>query len=56
MCSLIELMVYQRVFRDCPISGCGAKYLVILPDHLADDHQLDYIQRRQDLQEAKLQP
>ena len=55
MCSGIELMVYQRVFRDCPISGCGEKYLVILANHLADDHQLEYIQRRQDLQEAKLQ-
>ena len=48
MCSVIEPMVYQRVFRDCPISGCGAKYLVILANHLADDHQLDYIRRRQD--------
>ena len=56
MCSVIELMVYQRVFRDCPISSCGAKYLVILANHFADDHQSDYIQRRQDLQEAKLQP
>ena len=49
-------MVYKRVCRNCPIPSCGAKYLVRLPDHLADVHQLDHIQRRQYLQEAKLQP
>ena len=62
MCSAIELstvflnMVYKRVCRNCPISSCGAKYLVRLANHLADVHQLDHIQRRQYLQEAKLQP
>ena len=49
-------MVYKRVCRNCPISSCGAKYLVKLANHLADVHQLDHIQRRQYLQEAKLQP
>ena len=49
-------MIYKRVCRDCPISGCGAKYLVRLANHLADVHQLDHTQRRKYLQEAKLQP
>ena len=49
-------MFYKRVCRSCPISSCGAKYLVRLANHLADVHQLDHIQRRQYLQEAKLQP
>ena len=48
-------MVYKRVYRNCPISSCGAKYLVRLANHLADVHQLDHIQRRQYIQEAKLQ-
>ena len=49
-------LVSKRVCRNCPISSCGAKYLVRLASHLADVHQLDQIQRRQYLQEAKLQP
>ena len=49
-------LVSKRVCRNCPISSCGAKYLVRLASHLADVHQLDHIQRRQYLQEAKLQP
>ena len=49
-------IVYKRVCRGSPISSCGAKYLVRLANHLADVHQLDHIQRRQYLQEAKLQP
>ena len=49
-------MVYKKVCGNCPISSCGAKYLVRLANHLADVHQLDHIQRRQYLQEAKLQP
>ena len=49
-------MVYKRVCRDCPIQGCGAKYLVRLANHLADVHKLDHTQRRNYLQEAKLQP
>ena len=49
-------MVYKRVCINRPISSCGAKYLVRLANHLADVHQLDHIQRRQYLQEAKLQP
>ena len=48
-------MVYKRVCGNCPISSCGAKYLVRLANHLADVHQLDHIQQRQYLQEAKLQ-
>ena len=62
MCSAIELstvflnMVYKRVCRNCPISSCGVKYLVRLANHLADVRQLDHIQRKQYLQEAKLQP
>ena len=39
-------MVYKRVCRKCPISSCGTKYHVRLPNHLADVHQLDQIQRR----------
>ena len=46
----------KRVCRDCPIPSCGAKYLVKLSNHLADVHELDYINRRNWLQEAKLQP
>ena len=49
-------MVYKRVCRDCSIPGCGANYLVRLANQLADVHQLDYTQRRQHLQEVKLQP
>ena len=49
-------MLYKRVCRDCPISGCGGKYLVRLANHFADVHELDHIQRRQHLQKAKLQP
>lgn len=46
----------NRVCRDCPIPDCGAKYLVKLSNHLTDVHQLDHIERRKCLQEAKLQP
>ena len=46
----------KRVCRDCTILNCGAKYLVKLSDHLRDVHELDYINRRKWLQEAKLQP
>ena len=46
----------KRVCRDCPLPGCGAKYLVRLANHLADVHLLDINQRRKYLQEAKLQP
>ena len=45
----------KRVCRDCPIPNCGAKYLVKLSNHLTDVHELDYINRRKWLQEAKLQ-
>ena len=51
LCSAIE-----RVCRNCPISSCGARNLARLANHLADVHQLDHIQQRQYLQEAKLQP
>ena len=47
-------MIYKRVCRDCPISGCGAKYLVRLANHLADVNLLDHKQRRQHLEEVKL--
>ena len=46
----------KRVFRDCPVPNCGAKYLVRLANHLADVHLLDISERRRYLQEAKLQP
>ena len=46
----------KRVCRDFPIPNCGAKYLVRLSNHLTDVHELDYINRRKWLQEAKLQP
>ena len=35
-------MIYKRVCRNCPISSCGAKYLVRLANHFADVHQLDH--------------
>ena len=38
-------MVYKSVCRNCPISSCRAKYLIVrLANHLADIHQLDHIQ------------
>ena len=40
-------MVYKIVCRNCPISSCGAKYIVRLANHLPDVHQVDHIQRRQ---------
>ena len=46
----------KRVCRECPISNCGAKYLVRLSNNLTDVHGLDYINRRKWLQEAKVQP
>ena len=46
----------NRVCRDCPIPNCGAKYLVKSSNHLTDVHELDYINRRKWIQEAKLQP
>jgi hypothetical protein len=46
----------SRVCRDCPIPGCGAKYLVKLSNHLSGVHLLDCKERRTFLQEAKLQP
>ena len=49
-------MVYKRVCRNCPISSSGAKDRVSVAHNLADVHQLDNIQQRQYLQEAKLQP
>ena len=36
--------------------GGGGEYLVRLANHLADVHELDHVQRRQYVQEAKLQP
>jgi len=54
--ALHVVKMVKRVCRDCPIPGCGAKYLVRLANHLADVHLLDCDQRRQYLQEAKLQP
>ena len=49
-------MSYKRVCRDCPITGCGAKYLVKLSNHLADVHGLSCDDRKKWLQESKLQP
>ena len=46
----------KRVCRDCPIPSCGVKHLVKLCNHLTDVHELDYINRRKWLEEAKLQP
>ena len=45
----------KRVCRDCPIPNCGVKYFVKLSNHLTDVHELDYINRRKCLKEAKLQ-
>jgi len=45
-----------RVFRDCPVPHCGARYLVKLSNHLTAVHGLDYSKRRKRLKEAKLQP
>jgi len=49
-------MVYRRFCRNCPIEGCGAKYLVKLSNHLHDVHGLNPAERRKYLQESKLQP
>ena len=46
----------KRVCRDCPVPNSNANCLVKLSNHLTDVHQLDYSQRRNWLQEAKLQP
>ena len=46
----------KRVRRYCPIPNCGTKYLVKLSNHLTDVHELDYVNRRKWLQEAKLLP
>ena len=50
------VIMAKRVCCDCPIPNCGAKYLVKLSNHLTDVHELDYVNRRKWLQEAKLQP
>ena len=54
--SLQAVNMVRRECRDCPISACGAKYLVRLANHLADVYLLEFIERRKYLQEAKLQP
>ena len=46
----------RRYCRDCPIEGCGARYLVKLSNHLHDVHGLNSTERRKYLQESKLQP
>ena len=58
MYSVIELSTwFTREFAETVrFHRAGGKYLVRLAKHLADVHQLDHIQRRQYLQEAKLQP
>ena len=38
------------------VEGGGGEYLVRLANHLADVHELDHVQQRQYLQEARLQP
>ena len=43
----------KRVCRDCPVPNCGAKFLVKLSNHLTDVHELDYINQRKWIQEAK---
>jgi len=53
---LESLKMVRRICRDCPVPNCGAKYLVRLANHLADVHSLDIDQRRQYLQDARLQP
>jgi hypothetical protein len=45
----------KRRCRNCPIPNCGSKYLVKLSNHLADVHNLSTEERKQYLQEAKLQ-
>lgn len=45
----------KRVCRDCPIPGCGSRYLVKLSNHLAQVHGLSPEDRKKWLQEAKLQ-
>ena len=63
LCSVVELSTvfwtgFTREFAETVgfhRAGRGT-YLVRLANHLADVHQLDDIQRRQYLQEAKLQP
>ena len=46
----MQNMFCKKVCRDCPIPVCSAKYLVrlIVANHLADVHQLDYTQYSED--------
>ena len=46
----------RRTCRDCPIEGCGSKYLVKLSNHLTQVHRLSEKERKPLLQQAKLQP
>ena len=58
LCSSIELSTwFTREFAETVLfHRVGRSALSDYSSHLADVHQLDHIQRRQYLQEAKLQP
>lgn len=45
----------DRRCKNCPVPNCGSKYLVKLSNHLAQVHELSPNERKQYLQEAKLQ-
>ena len=45
----------KRECCDFPFPNCGAKYLVKLSNYLKDVNELDHINRKKKLQEAKLQ-
>ena len=49
------LFSWNQTFTDCPIPGCGSKFLVGLADHLTRVHELLGIERKYWLQFSKLQ-
>ena len=44
-----------RKCKNCPIPGCGSKFLVPLADHLTRVHELSELEPKYWLQFAKLQ-
>ena len=45
----------RRKCKNCPITGCGSKFLVRFADHLTRVHGLSELERKYWLQFAKLQ-
>ena len=46
LCYLNCSKMRTRVFRDCPVPHCGARYLVKLPNHLTAVHGLENVYKR----------